>query len=84
MTKLTFKFDKERDLYNIWETCNKPSKFFDHKQFVPPFLLKICEGKKFDECKKKLKKARASMHNSGNIEIFVEAMQKAWNKINDK
>ena len=84
MTKLIFKFDKEKDLYNIWETCNKSSAWFDHKKFVSPMFLEICEGKEFSECKKELKKLRSKMYNSGTIEIFVEAMQKAWNKINDK
>jgi len=76
--------DKEKDLYNIWETCNVPSKWYDHSKWVNPAILKICKDKKFDECKKELSENRKKMHDSGFPEISAEAYEKAWNKINDK
>ncbi len=82
--KVIFKFDKEKDLYNIWETCNKSSSWYDHKKNVSPDLLEICENKKFNECKKNIKKRRESMHNSDYIKIFTKSIQDAWNKINDE
>lgn len=84
MVKVKFLFDKEKDLYNIWETCNKTSSWSNHKKNVSSTFLKICEGKRFDECKKELENYRIKLDNSGLIEIFVDAVQKAWDKINDK
>ena len=84
MPEVIFKFDKEKDLYNIWETCNKNSSWYDHKKNISSTFLEICEGKEFDDCKKELEEYRAKMYNSGMIEIFAESLQKAWNKINDE
>jgi hypothetical protein len=84
MVKVIFKFDKEKDLFNIWETCNKNSSWYDFKKTVSPIFLEICEGKRFEECKNKLEDYRNKMYTSGIIEVFVDAMQKAWDKINDE
>ncbi|MCK4647500.1 hypothetical protein KAT24_01055 [Candidatus Pacearchaeota archaeon] len=84
MAQVIFKFDKEKDLYNIWETCNKDSSWYDHKKNISSVFLEICEGKNFEECKKELEDYRRKMHNSGLIELFVDCVQKAWNKINDE
>ncbi len=84
MPQVIFKFDKERDIYNIWETCNKDSSWYDHKKNVSSTFLEICEGKEFDACKGELEEYRTKMNNSGMIEIFVESIQKAWNKINNE
>jgi len=84
MAQIIFKFDKEKDIYNIWETCNKDSSWYDHKKNISSVFLEICEGKNFEECKKELKNYRRKMHNSGLIELFVDCVQKAWNKINDE
>ncbi len=84
MPKVIFKFDKERDLYNVWETCNKTSIFKDFKKTVSPEILKICEGKTFEECKKPLKEHQKKLYNSGFIELFAKTLQKAWDKINDE
>ena len=83
-TKVTFKFDKEKDLWNIWETCNRDSLFKDFKKTVDSDILKICQGKKFEECKDILKKNMEKLYNSGLIEIFTKSLQEGWNKINDE
>jgi len=84
MPKVKFVFDKEKDLFNIWETCNKSSSWYDHKKNISSTFLEICEGKEFDKCKKELEDYRTKMYNSRLIELFVDSIQKAWNKINDE
>lgn len=82
--KVIFEFNRERDLFNIWETCNKDSSWYDHKKNVSSTFLEICEGKEFDKCKKELEDYRNRMYSSGMIEIFSASLQEAWNKINDE
>jgi hypothetical protein len=82
--KVIFKFDKEKDLYNIWETCNKDSPFKDFKKTVHPDILKICQGKKFEECKKSLEQNKKTLYTSGLIETFTKALQGGWDKFNDE
>lgn len=84
MPEVVFKFDRERDLYNIWETCNKDSGWYDYKKTIHPQFLSICEGKSFEGCKEELEKSRRKMHDSGLIEVFALALQEAWKKINEE
>lgn len=84
MTRLIFKFDKEKDLFNIWETCNKKSSWYDHKKNISSTFLEICEGKEFSVCKKELEDYRKRMYDSPLITIFVESIQKAWDKISEE
>ncbi|MFA4953464.1 MAG: hypothetical protein WC584_04540 [Candidatus Pacearchaeota archaeon] len=84
MSKVIFKFDKEKDLFNIWETCNKEIRLYDFKKRLTPNIIKICEGKEFEESKDNLEKIIKKVYESGLIEIFIYAVQKSWNKINDE
>jgi hypothetical protein len=82
--KVSFTFDKEKDMYNIWETANVTSSWFDYKKTLHPSFLRICEGKKFEECKVDLENHGKRLYGSGMIEIFAKAIQEAWNNINDE
>jgi hypothetical protein len=84
MPKVIFKFDKEKDLFNIWETCNEDSTWYNHKKNISPNFLQMCEGKKFEDCKKELENYRNRMYSSKLIEVFVESIQKIWDKLNDE
>ncbi|MEK6875443.1 MAG: hypothetical protein AABX30_02060 [Nanoarchaeota archaeon] len=82
--KVNFKFNKEEDLRNIWETCNNTSSWYDYKKTIHSSFLEICQGKNFEECRDLLEKRRIKMYDSGIIEIFTESIQKAWNIINNE
>jgi len=84
MAQVIFKFDKEKDLHNIWETCNFSSDWFDFKKTINPAVLKIAENKEFEECKQEIEQHFESIYNSGLIEIFVDALNKSWNNINNE
>jgi hypothetical protein len=80
--KLIFKFDIEKDLYNIWQTCNaKPSYGYDFKQHISKEIIQICSGKEFSECKDKLKKKLSPTHKNPLVKITLESFNKAWKKI---
>ena len=52
MTKVKFCFNKEKDLFNIWETCNKPARWgYDFTKNMNPSLVSFLKDKKFKECK---------------------------------
>jgi len=84
MPKVIFKFDKEKDLWNIWKTCNFNSAWHDFKKNLNLNILKIAEGKEFETCKKEIENYFKKVHESKLISIFIEAMDKSWNNINDK
>lgn len=83
MPKVIFKFDKERDLYNIWETCNFSSKWDDFRKGIPKNILDLCEGKEFEEIKDKLEQYLKKNHSSPLIPTIVESFNKSWSNIND-
>lgn len=83
LPKITFKFDKEKDLWNIWDTCNTKrlnyGKNWDNA--VTPNILKICKGKKLSACKKDLEKIMGYIHGSNVPAIVANSMSLAWEKI---
>ncbi len=83
MPKVTFKFDKEKDLYNIWETCNYKSKWSDFTKNIPVFT-EMCKDKKFEDCKKDIEEFNKEFHKSPLIEVFADSLNKSWGNINDE
>ena len=83
--KVIFKFDKEKDLYNIWETCNKENSFgFDFKRNLDEKTIAICRDKKFKECKGDLAKKWEKIHSSNLIPLFLTSVSKFWAVIIDE
>ncbi len=82
MTKVIFKFDKEKDLYNHWDLSNIGNSFKKNFQ-IDPQIRKICEGKKFDECKNKLADYLLSLHKSKIIFINIKTVEKTWEEMED-
>lgn len=83
MNKVIFKFDKEKDLYNIWDLSNAGNSFRKNFQ-VDSRIKEICGEKKFEKCKKKLADYLSNLHNSKIISIEVEAVEKAWREIENE
>ena len=85
MPKVIFKFDKEKDLWNNWDTVNYKSPWEKGVKFNKmPILDEICKDKKFEECKDEIEKFWVKVHNSFLIEEIRIAFQNAWDKINDE
>ena len=84
MAELNFKIDKSRDLENIWETATSSSRWYDFKQHVSQNIVKMCEGKNFEECEIELDKLMSHIYKTGLLEIYIDALQKAWNLINGR
>jgi hypothetical protein len=83
--KLIFKFDKEKDLYNLWETSNSKIHYgYDFTKKLPKNVLKICNNKKYNECKNDLKKAMKYLHESKILKITINCFEQSWKKINQE
>src|SRR3989338_1751967 len=76
MIKVLFKFDKEKDLWNHWHKSNWKSSWTNYK--IHPEIKKICEGKKFEECKKDLSNHLSRLQNSKIILVNIESLEKYW------
>ena len=85
MTKVIFKFNKEKDLWNIWDTCNFKSSWNDNfLNGIHPKILELCKGKNFRETKQELKNYQKKIHSSKLMSVAVDSFNKAWEKINDE
>ena len=85
MPKVIFKFDKEKDLFNVWETCNEGSSYgFDFRKNMDPKTISICENKKFEDVKNTLAKKFEKIYSSKIMLILLESINKAWKEINDE
>ncbi len=83
MPKVIFKFNKEKDLWNNWDTINSSSPWGggNKKNSV---LSKMCKGKKLKECKKDLEKFYKSVYESKLLSLIIESFQKAWDEISNE
>ena len=83
--KIIFKFDKEKDLNNIWKACNSEASYgFDFKKNIDEKTILICKGRAFEECKEELAQKFSNIHNSPLVPIFIKAVNESWSKINDE
>jgi hypothetical protein len=81
MAQITFKFDKNKDVWNIWNKCNRKSLFGSNwEKMIGPKLIKICKGKTFEKSKKEIEKYNSKLYNSDIIEVFIKSTKKLWNK----
>jgi hypothetical protein len=77
--KVVFKFDKEKDLHNIWQTVNAKTSFgYDFKKNIPEQIIKICKNKEFNFCKKELNKKLKKLYQHHSIKIQIETLNKSW------
>jgi len=82
MPKVIFKFDIEKDLWNIWETCNSGFIFGnDFKKGIPQRTINLCKGKRFEDIKNTLKNYQKKIHSSKLIPQIEKLFNEAWNKI---
>lgn len=79
MPTVTFKFDKEKDLWNNWDKANTVS--LAEPFIVPDNIKNICKGKTFEEAKPELKKSLQKIHASFLIKLQIKTVEKAWSKI---
>lgn len=79
MTKVIFKFDKEKDLWNQWHKSNWKSSFTNFQ--VNSKIREICEGKKFEKCKNNLLDYLSKLHNSKIIELYLQCVENVWKNI---
>ncbi len=80
--KLKFKFDKEKDLYNIWETCNEKSAYgYNFRKNLTSNILEICKDKTYKNSKKKLEQIMNPIYNNSIILLTIGFFKKSWEKI---
>lgn len=84
MSLVTFKFDKNKDLWNIWATCNHVSSWSDYKGVVNPRVLRIAENREFEECRDELEKYFERIHDSEIIQIFIDSINKSWQTVDEE
>jgi len=79
MPQITFKFDKNKDTWNIWDKSNRKSSFGeDWGKSIPLRLIEISKGKPIKEAKKNIEKYSTKFYNSDFIKVFIESVKKLW------
>jgi len=85
MPKVIFKFNKENDLWNLWDTCNSSVRWgHDFTRKIDPKIIRLCKKKKLKDIKKKLEDYRKEIYSSGIISASVKSFNKEWGKINNR
>lgn len=84
MPKVIFKFDEEKDLWNLWATATANNRWHDFRKEVSPNIVEMCRGRRFDECKSQLQKLMKNVYEKKIIEIYRKFLQKAWKIIEEE
>jgi len=83
--EVIFRLNKEKDLRNIWETCNSKTSYgYDFKNNLSKETLKACSGKSFENCKNYLEKKRAYIYSRESTKIAIRATEESWKGIEKK
>ncbi len=77
-----FKLDIEEDLKNIYNITN--NKVYGNIPSILPKILEIAKDKKFEDCKEELREYNKKIYSSPHINIFINSVNKAWNKISEE
>jgi hypothetical protein len=75
---LKFRFDKEKDLWNIWETCRKVGGWHDFSKTMPDEVVGFCRGKDFESVRPKILKYYENVYGSQFIPIYLSSTKAAW------
>ena len=79
MSIVEFKFDREKDLKNIWETANAKVHYgFDFRKCLTKNILKICEGRKYKGCRKELLGTMSSLYKNDLVGDVVKSVSLSW------
>ena len=82
MARVTFVFDKEKDLENIWKACNSEKNYgYDFKKSIPKNIIDMCMGKEYNIVKKELGKKLEMTHKSELIKQVIKAVNLSWRGI---
>jgi hypothetical protein len=81
-TIVEFKWDIDKDLYNIWETANSTKTYgYDFKRRLTKNILKICNGKSYRACNKKLREEMKEMYKNTLFKYSLEYFNDIWKKV---
>lgn len=80
--RVEFKFDKEKDLWNIWSTANSKRQYgFNSKKDLTSNITKICKNKKYEACKKQLMNTMNPIYKHGLAKQLPKIFSDEWGKI---
>jgi hypothetical protein len=80
--KVIFKFDKEKDLWNIWDTCNAKAQYGGNwTKSVTSNIYQMCHKKSLAQCKKELAKTMKHIHDNRITSITARLFNEAWKEI---
>lgn len=83
MPRVIFKFDKESDLWNNWHKSNL-KKLYGAELKLDDKIIKICKGKKFEDCRDELSEYLHEIHNSPLMRLSLESAEKSWRLIENE
>jgi hypothetical protein len=80
--QVIFKFDRKKDLWNIWDTANSASSYgTSWKNAVTKNIHQICDGKKYEKCEEELKQTMNYLYNNPLTKRTAELFSNAWKGI---
>ncbi len=80
MSKVTFVFDKGKDIENIWKTINDNT-LKDFSQNIPQKIKGAVQGKTLEQAGQELENINNNFYNSQILQIFTKTLNNSWKTI---
>jgi len=85
MTKVSFIFDKEKELYNLWETVNSQKSYgFDFSKKISDKIIALFKNKNFEDSKNQVEKLNNHLYESAHLKELAKVLETQWDKISKK
>jgi len=85
MVIVSFVFDKEMDINNIWNAVNSSSQYgHDFVKSINPKIVELCKNVPLETVRGNLKEIRKEIHDSVVIEEILHAVRKSWKNIEEE
>jgi len=78
MAIVQFKFDKGKDLQNIWKAANLKSDLADFSKNMKPELIYTAEGRSFLDSLEDMEKVNRKIYENESAQKFPEILDDAW------
>ena len=83
MAIVSFFFDKQRDLQNIWKAANSKSSLADFSRNIKPELLYLAEGRSLEETGQDIEKFNQKIYENELVRELPDILDKSWARIED-
>jgi len=87
MTKISFIFNKEKELYNLWDTVNSKNSYgFNFSERIPNKIFILAKDKTFEDFKNQIENIKINdyLYESVDLKELAKFLEIQWDRISEE